>query len=178
MIQGSCFHLRHIRKNEIPRYVELLNHPDTKGEFLPLTLLLEGAIENRLAEESLSKENRETFVIVDGQGQLIGHVFHFKTIPYFNGREIGYGMFAKDMRGKGIMSEAVQLLTDYLFQTQLINRLDIHMDTGNIASEKIAIRCGYKKEGVARGAAFTRGKHTDIAIYALLRDEWEAARAG
>jgi ribosomal-protein-alanine N-acetyltransferase len=173
MIQGSCFSLRHVKKSEVPQLVALINHPDAKGEFLSLELMLQGVVEKRMEDESLSKENCETFLIIDENESIIGRVFHFKTIPYFNGREIGYGMFSKELHGKGIMSEAVQLLTDYLFNTLLINRLAIHMHVNNIGSEKVAINCGYKKEGVARGASFSRGQHIDIAMYALLREEWE-----
>ncbi len=172
MIKGSCFSLRHVKKSEVPQLVALINHPDAKGEFLSLEMMLHGVVEKRMEDESHSKENCETFLIIDENESIIGRVFHFKTIPYFNGREIGYGMFSNDFRGKGIMSEAVQLLTDYLFNTLLINRLAIHMHVNNIASEKVAINCGFKKEGVARGASFSRGKHVDIAMYALLREEW------
>jgi ribosomal-protein-alanine N-acetyltransferase len=177
MIKGSCFHLRHVKKSEIPQLIGLINHPEAKGDFLPLEIMLPGVAEKRLEEESLSKENGETFLIVDEKETIIGRVFHFKTVPYFNGREIGYGLFTNEVRGKGIMTEAVQLLTDYLFNTMLINRLAIHMHVDNIASEKIAIHCGYRKEGIARGASFSRGKHIDIAMYALLREEWASSRS-
>ena len=173
MIKGSCFHLRHLKKDELPRYTELINHPDSKGDYLPLEVMLPGMVEQRFEEQSRSKETMEIFVMIDDAGSIIGRVFHFKTVPYFNSREIGYGMFAPESRGKGLMSEAVQLLSDYLFNTLLINRLEIHMNVNNIASEKVAIKCGFKMEGIARGAAFSRGKHSDLKMYALLRDEWE-----
>ena len=173
MIQGSCFSLRHMRISEVPRFVELINHPDAKGDFLSLEMMLQGVAEKQIEDESHSKENRETFLIIDENDVMIGRIFHFKTIPYFNGREIGFGMFSQEFRGKGMMSEAVQLLSDYLFKTSLINRLAIHMNVDNIASEKVAINCGFRKEGIARGASFNRGKHVDIAMYALLREEWE-----
>ncbi|MFZ6749974.1 GNAT family N-acetyltransferase [Undibacterium sp. Ren11W] len=173
MIKGSCFHLRHLKKDELPRYTELINHPDSKGDFLSLEVMLPGTVEQHFEEHSRSKEIRETFVIIDENDAMIGRVFHFKSVPYFNSREIGYALFSAASHGKGIMSEAVQLLTDYLFNTMLINRLDIHMNVNNIASEKVAIKCGFKMEGIARGAAFSRGKHSDIKMYALLRDEWE-----
>ena len=41
----------------------------------------------------------------------------------------------------------------------------------NLASERVAIKCGFSKEGMARGANFVRGKHVDMTGYALLRDE-------
>lgn len=174
MIQGSCFTLRHVRKSEIAQLVALINSPEARGDFLSLEIMLQGVAEKRLEEESHSKENSETFLIVDEHETILGRVFHFKSVPYFNSREIGYGLFSNAVRGKGIMTEAVNLLTDYLFNTMLINRLDIHMHVDNIASEKVAINCGYQKEGIARGAIFSRGKHADLAMYALLRHEWEA----
>ncbi|MFZ6733898.1 GNAT family N-acetyltransferase [Undibacterium sp. Ji42W] len=173
MIIGSCFHLRHVRKEDVTALTDMMNHPDAKGDFLSQELLLPGAAEKKFDDESRSKEQSETLLIIDENGKMIGRVFHFKTVPYFNSREIGYGMFVKNLHGKGIMTEAVKLLRDYLFSTMLINRLEIHMNTDNIASEKVAVNCGFQKEGVARGAIFTRGKHRDIAMYALLRDEWE-----
>ncbi|BBB61596.1 hypothetical protein UNDKW_3323 [Undibacterium sp. KW1] len=153
--------------------LDLMNHPDAKGDFLSQELMLPGVAEKKFEDESRSKEQVETFLIIDENEKIIGRVFHFKTVPYFNSREIGYGMFVKNLHGKGIMTEAVKLLRNYLFSTMLINRLEIHMNIDNIASEKVAINCGFQKEGVARGATFSRGKHRDIAMYALLRDEWE-----
>lgn len=50
------------------------------------------------------------------------------------------------------------------------------MDTRNQASEKVAINCGFQKEGLSRGANFVRGKHVDMAVYALLRSEAVAAQ--
>lgn len=174
MIKGSCFHLRHIRKEDVMPMLELMNHPDAKGDFLSQELMLPGVAEKKFEDESRSKDQFETFLIIDENEKMIGRVFHFKTVPYFNSREIGYGMFVKNLHGKGIMTEAVKLLRDYLFNTMLINRLEIHMNIDNVASEKVAINCGFQKEGIARGAIFTHGKHRDIAMYALLRNEWEA----
>ncbi|MFZ6708211.1 GNAT family N-acetyltransferase [Undibacterium sp. TC9W] len=173
MIKGSCFHLRHVRKEDVMTLTDMMNHPDAKGDFLSQELLLPGAAEKKFDDESRSKEQSETFLIIDEDGKMIGRVFHFKTVPYFNSREIGYGMFVKNLRGKGIMTEAVKLLRNYLFSTLLINRLEIHMNVDNVASEKVAINCGFEKEGIARGALFTHGKHRDIAMYALLREDWE-----
>ncbi len=174
MIKGSCFYLRHVRKEDVAPLLDLMNHPDAKGDYLPLDIMLPGVAEKKFDDESRSKDMCETFLIIDDDEKIIGRVFHFKTVPYFNAREIGYGLFVKNLHGKGVMTEAVKLLTDYLFKTLLINRLEIHMSVGNRASEKVAINCGYTKEGIARGAIFCRGKHEDIAMYALLRNEWEA----
>lgn len=173
MIKGSCFHLRHVKKDDVQRLLELNNRLELRGDYISMELMLPGTAEKKFEEESRSKDVRETFLIVDAEDTILGTIFHFKTVPYYNGREIGYTLFAQNLRGKGVMTEAVRLLTDYLFKTMLINRLEIHMNVANVASEKVAINCGYLKEGIARGASFSRGKHIDVAIYALLRHEWE-----
>ncbi len=68
------------------------------------------------------------------------------------------------------------MLSQYLFNTLLINRLEIRMNTANLASEKVAINCGFTREGVARGANFVRGQQMDMAVYALLREQAMAAQ--
>lgn len=57
------------------------------------------------------------------------------------------------------------------FESLLINRMEIRMGMRNLASERVAIKCGITKEGVARGANFMRGKHVDMNVYVLLRAE-------
>ncbi|WP_339935992.1 GNAT family protein [Undibacterium luofuense] len=176
MIPGSTFHLRYPRKEEIPHLVHLMNLPEARGQFLPRELFLPAVMEKRLMDAQESREHMEFFVIADQADQILGRVFHFKTVPYFQSREIGYSMFTDEVRGKGIMTEAVTLLRDYLFDTTLLNRLEIHMNTENKASERVAVKCGFQLEGTARGAVFDRGRYHDILMYALLRDEWKALR--
>jgi RimJ/RimL family protein N-acetyltransferase len=174
MIKGSCFNLRPIQRQDLPTLLALLNDLEQRGDFLPMEIMPAGRLEDQFEEELRSDEARKVFLIVTPEDEIIGRVFYFKTVPYFNSREIGYALFKPAYRGKGIMTEAVQLLTNYLFKTALFNRLEIHMHVDNIASEKVAIHCGYQKEGIARGAHFSRGVHIDVAMYALLREEWQA----
>ncbi len=177
MLRGSCFYLRHPKKEEIPQLIHLLNDLDARGPWLPTELMLPGQLEKRFEEQHSSKENMEYFLIIGDDEQILGRVFHFKTVPYFQSREIGYSLFSTAFHGKGIMSEAVALLTRYLFETTLLNRLEIHMEAGNTGSEKVAINNGFQFEGIARGAGYNRGRFVDVRMYALLRSEWEALQS-
>ncbi len=176
MLIGSCFHLRHPKKEEIPQIITLQNNLEARGEFLPNEIFLPGILEQRYLDQYSSKEQSETFLIIAENDAIIGRIFHFKTVPYFNSREIGYALFDQTYHGKGIMSEAVRMLTNYLFESSLLNRLEIHMNVDNRASEKVAIKCGYSKDGIAREAHFARGRHIDVAMYSLIRRDWEAQR--
>jgi len=95
----------------------------------------------------------------------------FKASPYFDGLEIGYILFDLQRRRQGIMTEALSLFTDYLFQSTKIHRVQLIIADGNIASEKVAQKCGFTYEGTARQAVFQRGIHRDMKLYSLLREE-------
>jgi RimJ/RimL family protein N-acetyltransferase len=137
-------------------------------------MLSPDVLEKRYAEDSMSVEDRETLLVVDKGNKIIGTVNYSKSIPYFNTLELGYHIFSIEHRGKGIASEAIGLLTGYLFNSRLINRLEIRLDVENRASERVAIKCNFKKEGISRGANFVNGRFIDMAVYALLRSEWES----
>ena len=52
------------------------------------------------------------------------------------------------------------------------------MDTENTPSEKVAIRCGYTKEGVMRQWHYnpTLKSFRDMYLYSKLKSEWEKQR--
>jgi ribosomal-protein-alanine N-acetyltransferase len=174
MIEGSTINIRHPGKGDLATLIPMMNDLKTRGEYLPSSLFPPGSIENSIDAADGSAGEHEKLLIVDKEDRILGRIWHFKAGAYFNAREIGYILFATDKRGSGITSEAVRLLTSYLFQALMINRLEIKMNVLNIASEKVAIKCAYQKEGIARGATFIRGKHIDMNVYSLLRSEWEA----
>jgi [ribosomal protein S5]-alanine N-acetyltransferase len=171
MIKGSNFVIRHIIRSDLPSLVPLINDPDIRGEYLPSAIHSPIDLERKIQDDGMANEALVRFVIVAQPGDTImGTIWHSKAVPYFNAREIGYTL-ASEYRGQGVVTEAVNLLVRYLFNATLVNRLEIRMDTRNQASERVAIKCGFKKEGVSRGANFVRGKHVDMNLYALLRDE-------
>ncbi len=176
MIEGKRFNIRHVCKHDLERLIPLLNNLALRGDYLPFSMTAPQLIEHNLERDSLIPDAPERLLIVDKHDDILGALWHFEGVPYFNAREIGYILYKADQRRSGVMSEAVAMLCDYVFKSRLLNRLEIRMDTNNIASEKVAIKCGFQKEGVARQASFSHGRHVDMNVYALLRSEWEQMR--
>jgi ribosomal-protein-alanine N-acetyltransferase len=171
MIKGSNFVLRHIVSSDLSALVPLLNDPDVRGESLPNAIQSPVELEKKIQTDGMANESLVRLVVVEQQSNsVIGTIWHAKAVPYFNAREIGYTL-SNEYRGRGIGTEAVRLLVRHLFSSTLVNRLEIRMDTRNQASEKVAIKCGFQKEGVSRGANFVHGHHVDMNLYALLRNE-------
>jgi ribosomal-protein-alanine N-acetyltransferase len=109
--------------------------------------------------------------MIEAGGNIIGEIMYFKTVPYMEEFEIGYRLFGKEHWGKGATTEALQLLTRYLFDAKNINRIRLCIDVENAGSLKVAQKGGYKHEGTMRGCMFHRGRHHDMELYAITRSE-------
>ncbi len=89
-------------------------------------------------------------------------------VPAF---EIGYWLRA-DVEGRGYITEAARLLTDYLFERQGAQRVQIRCDARNVRSAAVARRLGYTLEGVHRSSArATDGSLEDMMVFARVAAE-------
>ncbi|HEY2636435.1 MAG TPA: GNAT family N-acetyltransferase, partial [Solirubrobacteraceae bacterium] len=70
--------------------------------------------------------------------------------------EIGYYLGAAG-RGRGLMSRAVRVITPWAFAKLGLARLEILASTDNPASQRVAERAGYVREGVLRSFWELRG---------------------
>ena len=80
--------------------------------------------------------------------------------------EIGYIVSAA-ARGRGVATAALALLTDRAFELGM-ERVELNISTANVASQKVAERCGYRLEGVHRSAYHKQGLRDDIQVWSLL----------
>lgn len=105
------------------------------------------------------------------QGALVGLV-GMLPINWPNHRvEIGYWL-AEDFQGKGIMTRACTALVSYIFTELKLHRIEIHALAGNTRSRAVAVRLGFHLDGTLRQAEWWQERFHDIAVYSLLRDEW------
>lgn len=105
-------------------------------------------------------------------GEVIGGISIVKLDENHYSCEIGYCM-SRRYWGKGIMSESLKAVIDYLFSEVGFNRIVARHDTNNIASGKVMVKSGMKYEGTLRQVKLRDNKEFyDLAIYAILKDDW------
>jgi RimJ/RimL family protein N-acetyltransferase len=86
-------------------------------------------------------------------------------------------LYRPDDRGKGYGTQAIELLTGWLFGTGGAERVQAGTDAGNAAMRAVLERLGFRFEGIMRAyGAMTDGTRIDGAMYAVLRPEWMTAR--
>jgi len=93
----------------------------------------------------------------------LGVTLHQPAIPSF---EIGYWL-DQQASGLGYMTEAVNLMTEYLFVAYQAKRVEIRMAASNKASRGVAERSGYGLEAIlANQRVLPDGRIDDTSIYA------------
>ena len=84
--------------------------------------------------------------------------------------EAGY-IVSSRARGRGVATRALRLLTGWAFAELPLERIELQIDVDNPASEIVAQRCGYTREGVLRWTYLKPGVRSDTVVYSMLRRE-------
>ncbi len=124
------------------------------------------------------KEFLERFLSMDPQlvlaidvgGKAVGAVgIHPQSDVYRRNAELGYWI-AKDLRGKGIMTELVKQATSRAFRILPdIDRIFARPYGSNPASQRVLEKAGFVLEARLKGTFFKNGKAEDELIYAVRR---------
>ena len=85
---------------------------------------------------------------------------------------MGYELNSKYWN-KGIMSESLEMIMDFIFRETDINRIEAYVEPMNTASLKLLESLGFTKEGLLRQYELCRGGLIDITIWGLLRSDLE-----
>lgn len=98
-------------------------------------------------------------------GGALGTVEVRRTTP-----GVGLVTWAMD-GGPEVAQRAVQLVAEYAFGELGMERLQVEVDPELHASARVAIRSGFRREGVLRGAALVDDERRDVAVYGMRKDD-------
>jgi len=120
----------------------------------------------------LSADENETFafaITVDNTVTGSIGIFRQENI-HRQTAELGY-YIAEEYWGKGIMTEAVRQICEYVFRESDIIRIYAEPFVYNIASCRVLEKVGFQYEGTLRSNAVKNGKVMDMKMYSLLKEE-------
>jgi RimJ/RimL family protein N-acetyltransferase len=120
------------------------------------------------ALEWISSANKgglaKTFLIVDGTSdELLGAI----EVRLGEVGSIGYWV-TKQARGRGIATRATKLLSRWAVKEADVERLELTTHPANVASQRVAEKAGFTREGVLRCHAKFREGRRDSVIFSLL----------
>jgi RimJ/RimL family protein N-acetyltransferase len=88
---------------------------------------------------------------------------------YRKSAEVGY-FIGEDYWNKGIVTVALNLITEYGFRNLNIVRIHSGVYEHNLASQRVLEKCGYIKEGVFQKAVFKKDQFWNEVRYAKVTD--------
>ena len=90
--------------------------------------------------------------------------------------ELGIALFDEAERGRGYGTEAIALLTQYLFDELEAARVQASTAVGNRAMRRVFEKLGFRKEGVLRSYMPAGQGRDDYVLYAVTRADWAGGR--
>ncbi|MEX8547725.1 MAG: GNAT family N-acetyltransferase [Mucilaginibacter sp.] len=166
-LNGSCFKLRSWKNGD---EVSLLKYADNPN--------VTRYLENRFPSPYTAADAAEwvnaqllqpkpiTNAALTVGDEVVGGIgITLLTDIYCKNARIGYWL-GEPFWGKGIMTEALALFTNYIFDEFDVERLVAGIFASNPASAKVLLKAGYQQEGIFKKALYKNGLYDDELIFA------------
>lgn len=175
--EGSQVRIRPIEERDLPILNQWRRSSESLGGFLTPLLRSDEREHAIWAEEELITPTYAMFAIETIEDdRLVGKVGFSKDSPVYStmARTISVVGDPAD-RGHGYATEARCLLVNYLFLSTDLERIYSETDEQNASARRSLEKCGMRFEGVLRHVVYDLGAWVDMAVYAILRDEWRTS---
>ncbi len=113
---------------------------------------------------------------IDDPDRHLGNVSVWFTARQARVGEIGYWV-RTDETGKGVATEAVARCLAVAFDELNMHRVVLRIAVGNVASEQIAAKLGFTREGLLREEVLVNGVWLDHSLWGLLEHEYRRERS-
>ena len=111
-------------------------------------------------------------IIEKATGRLVGTIGYMDYNEDNATVEVGYSL-ARWLWNGGYMTEALSRVIGYTFENMDINRIEAQHELANPSSGRVMEKCGMKKEGVLRQRLYNKGRYVDVALYAIVKEDYE-----
>lgn len=115
--------------------------------------------------------------IVEHKGRGVGELRLEELSSLHGFAEVVLVIADPELHGRGLGSEALELVADHAFGELGLHRLGMRVMDDNEPAIGAAESCGFVVEGREREVALVDGERHDIVLLGLLAREWRARRA-
>jgi RimJ/RimL family protein N-acetyltransferase len=162
--------LRPLRDADQPAIVAAASDPVTQA-WLPLPFPYEAQHAQWFVTEfapGVLATGRGIVRAIELDGELAGCIDLKRTDWAARTTEIGYWA-VPSFRGRGVLTEATAALARWALTEVGLLRVELRAAAGNVASQRVAEKAGFQREGVARSAGYTHDGQVDLVIYSLIQ---------
>jgi RimJ/RimL family protein N-acetyltransferase len=173
-LAGDVVRLRPWSEADVPGMVLAFSDPVMQRFSWRTSPYTETDARDYLAEQEQARLRGEALNFALGEPRdhsvVLGSVSLYEFRPDQGCAAVGYWL-APGARGRGVATQAICLLTRWAFAELGIVRLELTCGPDNEASQRVAERCGFTREGLLRSHVPFKGARRDSVIYSLLPGE-------
>jgi RimJ/RimL family protein N-acetyltransferase len=111
---------------------------------------------------------------IEVEGRLIGRIDLSLIEPAHRHAMLGLFLGQREYWGRGHARTAIRILLDYAFTVENLDRVYSHVYAFNARSLGLMRAAGLTAEGVLRQHYLHNGKHQDVHVFGILKDEFYA----
>ena len=100
-------------------------------------------------------------------GQVLGGGSVYDIDPDHRRASVGYRV-VPEARGRGVATHATRLMSGWASEALGVQRLQITCAPDNVASQRVAERCGYTREALLRSHMSFQGTRRDTVMFSRL----------
>lgn len=176
MITGEKVRLRAVEPEDIPRMWEWLQDEELmrfRDYPAPPVSLDDARKEFEQSADNCGRNLR--MAITTLEGELIGET-SLREIDQRNGDAVfTIAIGNRDYWSHGYGSDATRCLMKYAFEMLNLHRVTLFVHASNERAIHAYRKVGFQHEGTLREAHYMDGKHSDVLIMGLLREDFRGA---
>ena len=177
MLRGAEVELRELRRPDAPSLFAMLTTDEVARFISPPPTTVEG-FENFIVwthRQRAAGAYACFAVTLKGYDTAIG-LFQVRELePGFSTAEWGFAL-GSAFWGSGIFKASAELVLEFAFETLGVHRLEARAAVRNGRGTAALRKVGAVQEGLLRKSFLRNGEYLDQALYAIVSDDWRAAR--
>lgn len=175
-LRGERVYLRPAEREDLDRFVRWFADAETTRHLMlraPFSLPMEEQWFERVVAEQGKSVYHFVICRLDDDEPIGTAGLH--DLDFVNGNaEFGISIGEKGEWNKGYGTDALNAICDFGFGELRLARIELQVYAPNRRARRSYEKAGFVLEGTLRNRHFAEGRHEDVLIMSLLRDEWAA----
>ena len=176
MLRAEKVYLRPAERTDLPRFVAWFADAETARGLL-LRAPFSEAMEEQWFADMVGRQGKTDYHFVVCRltdDEPIGTA-GLHDLDFVNGNaEFGISIGEKSMWNQGYGTDALNAICDFGFGELRLERIELEVYASNARAQRSYEKAGFVLEGTLRRRHYAQGRHEDVLIMALLREEWTA----
>lgn len=177
IIRGEKVYLRPFEMSDRDAYKRWRADADpmATAEFGYRAPLSDAEVDNYLGAraDQQGKPDYQFVICILDDDKAIGNIMLAGHDMRRRNAELGIVIGEGDYRGKGYGADAINAVLDFAFGELGLERVSLYTLADNEAGQRAYEKAGFKLEGTARNATFSRGRFHDTSLMAVIRADWD-----